>query len=266
MPFQDKQRVRAPTCGLRSPTYNATLVRDTQDINRQLADACRYQRAGQLDKAEELCSSAVAHDPERADVWCVSGGVHRSLGRVDAAASAFRRALDIDPDNSNTRNLLAVALVELGSFDEGIAEFQRAIALKPGDAELRYNLGLAYRQQRRPAEAIAAWKIALELNPRHEGARRGLEEAGVLKADRPRQPAPRPAAVPRETALPSSLGELLDVAWQAHLAKDFATAEAGYRRALEIDASQADVWYLLGAALHASARPPQSGASSGPSI
>lgn len=254
--FQDDRHASAAACDLGSRPYNATLVQEAKDINRLLADACRQQRAGQLAAAEDLCSSAVACAPQRVDVWCVSGGVHRSLGRVDAAASAFRRALDIDPDNSNTRNLLAVSLMELGRFDEGIAEFQRAIALKPGDAELRYNLGVAFKQRGRGADAVAAWRIALELNPQHAGARRGLEEAGILKADRPRQPTPRPAAAPRKIAWPSSMGQLLDVAWQAHLAKDLATAEAGYRRALDIDAGQPDVWYLLGAVQHASDRAP----------
>ncbi len=222
------------------------------DRGNALTTGWRYHQAGELARAEESYWQCVELDAGSADGWRLLGAVRQSLGRPSDALECFQRAMALNPDDPEPRNLLAVTLVFLGRVDEAVAELRRAIALRPGNAELRFNLGLALKRQGRAAAAAAAWKVALELDPSHAGARRGLEEAGAL--NRAERAAASASAANGQTHAPTQvetvraeLAKLLERAWLAHTSGKIEAAETAYRRALEIDESQAHVWYLLGA-------------------
>ncbi|HVX60436.1 MAG TPA: tetratricopeptide repeat protein [Pirellulales bacterium] len=226
--------------------------------NADIAAAWRRHQAGEFAQAAEIYRRILDGDSSRGDVWRLLGAAYHSLRRRDEAIESFRRSLELKPDCTETRNSLAVALAELGRFDEATAEFRRAIALRPSDAELRFNFGLALKNHGRAAEAVAAWRVALELNPAHSGARRGLEEARVLPPPSPPKQASSGVASVRGDSpvdpVRAELAMVLGRAWKAHTSGNLTAAEADYRRALESDARQSDVWYLLGAVCQAGRR------------
>jgi protein O-GlcNAc transferase len=215
----------------------------------------RYQQAGDFTRAEQTCRESLDIDDSCAELWHLLGAVRRSLGELPDAVECFRRAVSLKPDYSEARNFLAVSLIEAGRLEEGIAELRRAIALRPSDAELRFNLGLALKKQGRAADAIAAWRIVLELKPDHAGARRGLQEAGAgaTQVSQSKRGAGRSFSQPADPAR-VELATVLNDAWRAHTSGDLKAAESGYYRALEIDGTQHDVWYLLGAVAQAAGR------------
>lgn len=104
--------------------------------------AVLLERAGYLDRAEELLREAVEDDPSLPQLSKNLGDLHYRAGRVEEAQQAYLRAVKVAP--------------------------------RLGD-DTYFKLGNIAFKQLRKTEAEGYWREVLALNPQHELARRNLE-------------------------------------------------------------------------------------------
>lgn len=120
---------------------------------------------GQLDRAVEAYSQALAIEPGSANVVNNLGAALRRLGRLEAAEQCHRRALAIDPGNAAALNNLGTALRELGRADEATDCYRRAAALRPDLFEPHRNLGNMLIEAGLGDQAAACFERALAIRP-----------------------------------------------------------------------------------------------------
>jgi len=99
-----------------------------------LADA--YRKAGELDRAIELCKSGLERHPDYVSAHIVYGRCFLDLKNDAAASQVFRKVLELDPENVLGLRLLAEIAERGGRYDEATEWLSRLLAVDPmnGDA------------------------------------------------------------------------------------------------------------------------------------
>jgi TolB-like protein len=98
-------------------------------------------RKGDLARADELASKALAIDPDWTWTHQAKGAVLRTQGRPQEAIPEQERALALDPSNVNATGELGFAYANLGEFDKSLVYLDKAILASPHDPTLRYWYG-----------------------------------------------------------------------------------------------------------------------------
>jgi tetratricopeptide (TPR) repeat protein len=123
---------------------------------------------GDLERADELESKALALDPDWTWPHDVKGGVLRIQGRTEEAATEHERALALDTSNVDAAAQLGIDYRFLGRFDKSLEYLDRAILASPHDPSLTYwydskawaNFGL-----KRYDQAIESARRSIAINP-----------------------------------------------------------------------------------------------------
>ena len=99
-----------------------------------LADA--YRKAGELDRAIELCKAGLERHPDYVSAHIVYGRCFLDLKNDTAASQVFRKVLDLDPENVLGLKLLADIAERGGRYDEATEWLSRLLMADPmnGDA------------------------------------------------------------------------------------------------------------------------------------
>lgn len=176
----------------------------SRDGSRDLADAIRHHRDGNIGRAvklyrraigksaghflayhhlsiieaqaanfvsaESLNHEALGLKPDNPDVWLVRGNVLGELLRYEEAATAFTTALSFDPNLLNALLGLGVVCSKLNRAEEALAAYDRAIAQNPGLAGAWLGRADVCKSIGRQDEALNAYDRALAHEP-------GLAEA-----------------------------------------------------------------------------------------
>ena len=87
----------------------------------------------------------------------------------------FSEALRINPGFDVAHNNLGVALANQGRIDEAIREFLEALRIAPDQADWHYYVAVMFNKKGETSEAIRHLEATLKLNPKHEEARRMLD-------------------------------------------------------------------------------------------
>ena len=93
---------------------------------------------GDLDRADELESKALALDQIYAWAHDLKGGVLRAEGRTEEAVAEHERALALDPSNVDAAAQLGIDYRFLGRFDKSLEYLDGAILASPYDPSLAY--------------------------------------------------------------------------------------------------------------------------------
>jgi len=133
------------------------------------------------------------------------------LGKGESAFLTLKRALNLDPRDVEARSLLAKLIAQQGNLEAAEAEYKTILSIDSTSMEAYYQLALLHLRKNEPAEAIAMYRQILrrsgEFDPQ---IYLGLSEL--------------------------YMGQ-----------KQFAEAEAVYRRLLSIDSTEALGYFGLGA-------------------
>ncbi len=172
---------------------------------------------GDLERADELETKALALDPDYAWARDFKGSVLRLQGRADDAVAAHERALALDPSNVDAAANLGFDYVDLGQFDKGVEYFDKAILASPNDRALfgwyvgkaRADFGLKHYDQ-----AIELARRAIAIIPNYIPLAHVILVAALALTD---HDAEAREALQRYLALPSA-GPLRTIAaWKAYL-------------------------------------------------
>ena len=126
--------------------------------------------AGDLERADELESKALALDPDWTWPHTLKGLILRTQGRAEEAVAEHERALALDPSNAEAAAQLGIDYRFLGRFDKSLEYLDRAMLASPHDPTLNYwydskawaNFGL-----KRYDQAIELARRALAINPKN---------------------------------------------------------------------------------------------------
>ena len=196
-----------------------------------LREANDALQRGDAMRAEARCREALALNGTDAAAWTLLGTILRR-GDPVAAQTALARALELDPRHIDAHFHLANLHREQGRNAEAITAYENALALAPSHPSLLNNLGLALQADGQNERAAAAYRAALAANADHRQALGTLAhllcglryhtEAGALCAQFVHRHPDADATV------------WVDLGICRYAVQDLATAEASFRRALEL--------------------------------
>jgi tetratricopeptide (TPR) repeat protein len=138
-------------------------------------EACRYQMAGDLDRAIETYKRSIELHPT-AEAHTYLGWTYSFQNRIDEATAECMRAIELDPDFGNPYNDVGVYLMQQEKLDEAIPWLQKAKRARR--YEPRHfpflNLGRIYLKQRKWWEALGEFEGAARLAPQDPETRKAL--------------------------------------------------------------------------------------------
>jgi len=127
-------------------SYLASLSPDGREEEIQLkqAEAQLLQEARDYQGAYAVLSSALAGEPDSADLLYDVAMVAEKLGRLDEVESRLKRVIELKPDNAQALNALGYTLVDRTKrAQEGMALIEKAHALAPEDPFILDSMGWA---------------------------------------------------------------------------------------------------------------------------
>ncbi|MEW5847357.1 MAG: tetratricopeptide repeat protein [Myxococcota bacterium] len=156
---------------------SAPLAERPDDVGALLALAEMQWRAGRKDEAARTARSALAVQPDSAEVqnflaYCLL----TNGGDATEAAGLAERALKRVPSSAAVLDTLGVAQLALGQHTRALRTLQDAARLEPHEAEILLHLGDAWRATGQRAKALRTYAAALALLPMDE------EVEGMLRA------------------------------------------------------------------------------------
>jgi TolB-like protein/Tfp pilus assembly protein PilF len=125
---------------------------------------------GDLKRADELESKALALDPDWTWSHNNKGNILRFQARYQEALAEHERALALDPSNVNAAAQLGFDYQMLGRFDKSLEYFDKAILASPYDPLLAHLYGgkaLANFGLKRYDQAIELARQAIAINPNY---------------------------------------------------------------------------------------------------
>jgi tetratricopeptide (TPR) repeat protein len=185
------------------------------------------------------CAGRAAVHPRAAEE------VRRGYAYLDSAdperaAIAFAHALEFDPDFPEALNGLGIAARRAGDLDGARRRFERAVRVAPDFAEGHANLGETLLAASRHEAAEDELRAALRIDPDLADARQNLARALLRRGLGGQDRAARWAGARREylhllEADPGRAAAHHDLAFMDYVDGRFERAEAGYRRAAELE-------------------------------
>jgi tetratricopeptide (TPR) repeat protein len=133
-----------------------------------LAESLELMRRGEVDRAIERLTAALAVDPRNADLHQMRGACHAQAGRYEEALADLGRALDMDSQDTLTHALYAKALSETGRPSEALEAARRTAAMAPDSFFAHQTLAELAQSRQLYEEATTAYEQAilrLQANP-----------------------------------------------------------------------------------------------------
>lgn len=217
------------------------------------------QERGQGPRVQALLEAASRQRDSYAPAFVRLGNVMVAEGMLDEAAAKFEKAAELDPKLASAYHGWGRVLTARGEIEAAAEKYQRATELEDEFGEAHYALGLAYRRLGREAESekhLARYEQLQAMStPRLDPL---LEEVDAL-VNQQLQTQAASLSLPKESleATAQELETALEsqpwlISARANLIALYfqvgqpAKAEAHYRKAMEIDPSDARLNYNWG--------------------
>lgn len=122
-----------------------------------------YYQKGEIAKADEYLTKALAAAPNDAETQYFLGQVRYAQNRNEEALTAFRNAVKTDADSAEGHFYIGESLARLNKNEDAIAEYSEAIRLKPKYFEANLAKGNALYEMENYEEAIKSFEEARKL-------------------------------------------------------------------------------------------------------
>lgn len=169
--------------------YLETVGRTVQAPVADQAELCFMQarlqsQLGQQDQAERLAGQALAHDPNRAEVWVFQGDLLIRQDRLEEARVCLQKAVKLEPAFQGGYRRLGMVLDRLGDIKGAREALSRAVESAADDASARLLLGRFLLAQGEAREAAVHLKKACELEPDSANAFYALAQTQTALGER----------------------------------------------------------------------------------
>lgn len=148
-----------------------------------LSEAIALINAGQIDKAESLCRSAIGRNPNDINMVALLGATLLKSRNTTEAEKYLRQAIKLAPTFAKPYEDLGHLLLERGQPEEAAGILETATRLDPDLDHAFFNLGKALSMLGKGKEADVAFEQSFELNPERKNLALAAEHqaAGRLK-------------------------------------------------------------------------------------
>ncbi|MDQ2890747.1 MAG: tetratricopeptide repeat protein [Gemmatimonadota bacterium] len=103
--------------------------------------ANEYRKAGEPDRAIELCRTYLPQQPTHMSGYIVYGQALHDAGRADESAAVFRQALTLDPENIIALRHLGDIARDSGDRDGALRWYGKVLELDPRNEEIASYIG-----------------------------------------------------------------------------------------------------------------------------
>ncbi len=103
-----------------------------------------FEGQGQIDRAFEDYSKAIALVPSYYKAYINRGNVYSKMGQPDKAIADYDKVISLKPYSSDAYNNKGLIYSDAGLFDKAIEQYDRALNIDPYDSLAYTNRGLAY--------------------------------------------------------------------------------------------------------------------------
>ena len=167
------------------------------------AAAAAARDGGDLSRATELYTQALAADPQWAEGWWTLGNLDYQQDQYGPARDALTRFLALKPRAVAALALRGMSEFELGSFPDSLSDIQQAIdlgaAAQPRNAQiLLYHQALSLTRLGRFEEAVAQYTLFVKQGIANDDIATGLGLAGLRIAAPPKSLSPQALEVARQ--------------------------------------------------------------------
>jgi tetratricopeptide (TPR) repeat protein len=212
-----------------------------EDIIRRATTAFN---AGRADEARRLCEQGLARSPREPMLSHLLAAVLFTQKETASARLHIENSLAARPDNAAARLLAARVARAAGDFEAALSHLDRAIALAPQrDAFVEKARTLDAAGLRAPARE--AWAAILKVIPQQQEAAARLGRLAFEDGDL----ASAASYLERATAGDSPASAWFDLAVVRQDMREYAAAEAAYRKTLQIKPDHAEAALNLGIVL-----------------
>lgn len=122
-------------------------------------------KSGDLDKAEEIFSSALRKGIKHPLIYHNLGVIEQERGKHQEAVARFRQALALQPDFGPSHLLLGSSLLALKKNVEALRELRRAVTLMPWEPQALLQLAQAYEASEDWIDAVQQLQKLVEMAP-----------------------------------------------------------------------------------------------------
>ncbi|MEM9364944.1 MAG: tetratricopeptide repeat protein [Planctomycetota bacterium] len=199
---------------------------------------------GDYEEAEKHLRESVRIKPDFGDSLVNLAKSREAQGDLTEAGVLYQKATEVAPGYPQAWNGRGVVAAMSGDLEPAMKHLQRALEIKPDYANALVNLGLVHAQSGRTPDAIRALESALQLDPHLLEAKTNL--ARMLMAN---EDTGRAEQLLKEvlSANPNDISTLLNLGVITGSDQRYETAIEYFRRIVEIDRSNAQAHYNLGA-------------------
>jgi tetratricopeptide (TPR) repeat protein len=134
-------------------------------LRQAFDDIFRLIRSGQLEQAEQKCSSVLIEYPQDANIIGLHGAILLKLGHEDDAQQALHKAIALEPGFAKPHEDLGRLFLARKEPERAARHFKQAIQLDGGQASAYSGLANALAQLGKPVEAKAAHQEFLQRSP-----------------------------------------------------------------------------------------------------
>jgi tetratricopeptide (TPR) repeat protein len=143
--------------------YELALMNDKELSEIYVPLGTLYYRAGEIAKADERLSKAVAGSPNDAQANFYLGLVRFTQNKNDEALTLLRKASTLDATNAEAFYYLGETLSRLNRYQEASVEYNKAVLLRDAYFEAWLNLGTAEYKLGNYPSAVKAYQKAVRL-------------------------------------------------------------------------------------------------------
>jgi tetratricopeptide (TPR) repeat protein len=138
-------------------------VKKIRDLKQLAQD---YQKAGDLQEAENIYVKMLHEQPHNADIYFNLGFIYTTKCQFDSAILNYQQALHFNPHLVDAYYNLGSIFQQIGRLDEATDHYQKVLKINPEHAMAYINLGSIFQQKGRFDDAIDFYQKALQFNPK----------------------------------------------------------------------------------------------------